>query len=75
MQSGDQGWTEWVKSTASNPNGECLEWRCMRSANSGARLKTQQAGVVQVRDSRLGDASPVLSMSPAAWQRFLAPLR
>jgi hypothetical protein len=30
---------------------------------------------VQVRDSKLGDASPVLSFSPQAWQEFTGQLK
>jgi len=52
---------DWAKSTHSNPNGACLEAR--------------QDGTVQVRDSVLGDASPVQGYAPAAWQDFLARAR
>jgi Domain of unknown function (DUF397) len=52
---------DWAKSSASNPNGECLEAR--------------DVGVVQVRDSKIAATSPVLTFSPAAWETFLVTLR
>ncbi|HEU5129330.1 MAG TPA: DUF397 domain-containing protein [Glycomyces sp.] len=32
----------------------------------------QASSLVQVRDSKLGDASPILDASPADWRSFLA---
>jgi hypothetical protein len=53
--------SEWRKSSRSNTSnsGNCVEAR-----------KTSQ--VVQVRDTKLGDASPILDASPADWRGFLA---
>jgi hypothetical protein len=50
---------EWRKSTYSNPTGCCVE----------------VAPSVQVRDSKLKDASPVLTFTPDAWRKFTAGLR
>jgi len=67
----------WRKSRHSNPSGNCLEarWRkssfCASNECAEARLA---GGVVQVRDSKLGDAGPVLSFTPAAWAAFLATI-
>jgi len=52
--------SEWTKSSrsGSNDQGQCVEAR-------KADL------VVQVRDSKLGDTSPILAASPADWRGFL----
>ena len=50
----------WQKSAHSGYNGNCLEAR--------------QVGVVQVRDSKLSDSSPVLAFSGDQWTRFLTSL-
>lgn len=65
--SGPQGWNcvgaaTWRKASYSNGIGNCVE------AGHGR-------GVVGVRESQLGDGSPVLEVSPAAWRGFLAGLR
>jgi hypothetical protein len=48
----------WIKATASGANGNCVE---MRSHD----------GLIQVRDSKHGDASPVLSFTRAEWAAWL----
>jgi hypothetical protein len=53
----------WRKSSYSNPNGACVE------------TSAEVAGTVLVRDSRLGEGSPVLEFSPAAWTEFLTGIR
>lgn len=76
-------WTPWVKSSASNPNGECVEmrkhltgdWHKSSASNpSGSCVEARQADGVQVRDTKYaarGETSPILSFTPAAWQAFL----
>ena len=49
----------WRKSTYSFSNGNCVE-----VADGGL-----------IRDSRLGEASPVLSFTPQAWARFTSGLK
>ncbi|GLY32547.1 DUF397 domain-containing protein [Kineosporia sp. NBRC 101731] len=48
----------WVKATASSGSGECVEMR--RTSES-----------VQVRDSKLGENSPVQSLTPAGFATWL----
>jgi hypothetical protein len=52
----------WVKSSFSFSNGNCTE-------------VAARHGAVLVRDSKLGEESPVLSFAPEAWQRFLAGVK
>lgn len=51
----------WVKSEASGPSGECVE-----AGRCGC-----PDGQVLVRDSKLGDDSPVLEFTTADWAEFL----
>jgi hypothetical protein len=52
---------EWRKSSRSgnNTNQSCVEARAL-------------ASLVQVRDTKLGEDSPILGASPADWRGFLA---
>jgi Domain of unknown function (DUF397) len=64
----------WRKATYSNSFANCLQarWHASAHCQNGECAEARRAGgVVQVRDSRLGGASPVLSFTPAAWQAFL----
>ncbi len=54
----------WKKSSYSASNGQCIE----AEARSASRL-------VNVRDSKLGEASAILSFSPKAWNTFLEGIR
>jgi hypothetical protein len=51
----------WIKSSRSADQGQCVEL-------------TQVDGWTGVRDSKLGDASPVLSLTAATMRAFLAVL-
>lgn len=68
----------WRKSGHSE-SGNCTEvaaWR--KSAHSEGSNCTEAGhgqGVVGVRDSKLGEASPVLEFTPLAWQAFTRRLR
>lgn len=48
----------WIKSSVSEPSGNCVE---LATAN----------GVISVRDSKIGDKSPILTLTPARVQAFL----
>lgn len=55
-------------------NGSCVEVAFTAPAGcaSGACVETAtHGGRVLVRDGKLGDASPVLNISPDAWTNFL----
>jgi hypothetical protein len=50
----------WMKSSYSNGNGnECVE------------VAQPPQGPVMVRDSKLGESGPVLTLAPAAWAGVL----
>ncbi|MDQ4103050.1 MAG: DUF397 domain-containing protein [Actinomycetota bacterium] len=56
--------TQWRKSSYSSPDGqECVE------------ITTELAGWVGVRDSKLGDESPVLAVRTEEWHAMLAGAR
>jgi Domain of unknown function (DUF397) len=55
----DWSTADWVKSSRSSGNGQCLMW-------------ARADGVIGVRDSKLGNASPVLEFTPDEWQAFIA---
>ncbi len=65
----------WRKSGRSINGGHCLEAAFRKSSFSHANGSCTEAalrdGTVLVRDSRLGETSPVLAFSPGAWQVFL----
>lgn len=55
--------TEWKKANRSNTNGSCLY----------ARLSDD--GMIEVRDGKLGDASPILRFTPDEWDAHLDGVR
>ncbi|RRS01765.1 DUF397 domain-containing protein [Glycomyces terrestris] len=69
---------EWKKSSRSNSQGgACLEARWKKSSQSnnqgGACVEARaHQGVAQVRDTKLGESSPILETSAADWTAFLA---
>ena len=52
-----------------------VAWRKSSHSNSGMCVEVAVPGEVLVRDSKLGDASPILSFTPAAWAVFLGQVR
>ncbi|SDK59767.1 protein of unknown function [Glycomyces sambucus] len=68
----------WKKSSRSNQQGgQCLEARWKKSSRSnsqgGACVEARShQGVAQVRDTKLGESSPILEASAADWTAFLA---
>jgi hypothetical protein len=51
-------------------------WRkSSKSGNGGCVEAGQRDGRVLIRDSKLGDTSPVLAVTPAAWDNMLASIR
>lgn len=68
----------WRKSSYSNPSGCCLETAFRKSSYSGGTNCTEAAlaaDLVLVRDSKLGEASPILAFSPAQWQAFTSGIK
>ena len=69
----------WRKSGYSFSNGNCVEARWRKSSRSHANGNCAEArasgGMVQVRDSKLGDASPVLSFAQGDWSAFVAGVK
>lgn len=66
----------WRKSSYSFSNGNCAEvasWRkSTASAYNGSCVEVGHAAtVVAVRDSQLGDRSPVLEFPAGAWSEFI----
>ena len=70
---------EWRKASASNPAGNCLQARWTRasfcSADGCLEVRQRDNGTVEVRDSKLGDDSPILRFSREEWDAHLAGVR
>jgi hypothetical protein len=64
----------WRKSSRSHING-CVEARWVKAASSNVNgcveVCIDGEGTVQIRDSKLGDASPILQFTPQEWACFL----
>lgn len=69
----------WRTSTRSAGNGACLEAASFRRSSKCVTGECVEAGhgpgIVGVRDSVLGEASPVLEFPAEAWRRFAADLK
>jgi Domain of unknown function (DUF397) len=67
----------WRKSSYSAANGDCIEWRTSTySAYNGACVEAGNGpAVVGVRDSKLGEQSPVLVFGAGAWKAFTERLK
>ncbi|WP_335988908.1 DUF397 domain-containing protein [Glycomyces sp. MUSA5-2] len=71
----------WKKSSRSNgQGGACLEARWKKSSRSsgqgGACVEARaHDGLVQVRDTKLGESSPILGASAADWAAILGGLK
>jgi len=70
---------QWRKSSYSQGNGNCVQvgWAKSSFSNSGACVETRRDGDgdILIRDTKLGDASPVLRFTPAefaAWVKGCA---
>ncbi|HEU5128395.1 MAG TPA: DUF397 domain-containing protein [Glycomyces sp.] len=53
---------EWQKSSRSQPQGNCVELR-------------QRADAVQIRDTKLGDASPVFDLDSETYASLIEGLK
>ncbi len=71
---------EWKKSSRSgSTGGACVEARWKKSSRSGSEggqcVEVRGHGdVIQVRDTKLGEGSPILDASPADWRGFLTAI-
>jgi hypothetical protein len=66
----------WRKSSRSGNTAECVEvgnWRkSTRSGNEGDCVEAGNSSAnVAVRDTKLGESSPVLSFAPEQWRTFI----
>lgn len=71
--------SDYAKSSYSFANNNCAEARFAKSRHSlgnGDCVETAcHCGVVDVRDSKAGEDGPILTVSPAAWEAFLAGVK
>lgn len=69
--------SKWRKSTRSGDQGNCVEWRkSSRSANQGDCVELRkEAGDFLVRDSKLGESSPVFGIGSDSFAAMLDNLK
>jgi hypothetical protein len=70
----DTNCLEWRTSSHSAYNGSCVAWRISSHSHANNNC-VQVAPSVLVRDSKLGDASVVLSFTPDVWKTFTLSLK
>lgn len=67
---------QWKKSSRSNPSGNCVESRWRRANRCEAQNCVEMRPSldqteVQIRDTKLGEASPVITVSGEEWIKLL----
>jgi hypothetical protein len=69
--------SKWRKSSRSGDQGNCVEWRkSSRSGDNGQCVETRShEGVMQVRDSKLGDGSPIFYLEATDFGSLLDNLK
>jgi Domain of unknown function (DUF397) len=71
------GFVNWRKSSYSNPSGNCVQvgvWRkssLSTGVGDSVEISGAEDGDFLMRDSKLGDQSPVLKFTPDEWDAFL----
>lgn len=66
----------WRKSTFSGNAGNCVEvaWRKSSRSNQSC-VEVAATSDVLVRDSKLGEQSPILKLSASAWTQFVGSIK
>jgi hypothetical protein len=70
----------WFKTSYSQGMNNCVEAAWFKSSysqgqNSCVETAAAPAGTIYLRDSKLGDSSPILAFSPDEWAAFLAGVK
>lgn len=69
----------WFKSSYSKGDTNCVETAWRKSSYSQGQNNCVEsatgAGTVYLRDSKLGDASPILSVNTTEWRMLLTAIR
>jgi hypothetical protein len=66
--------TQWRKASYSQSK-HCVEAAYRKSSYCVKQECVEVGGEVKVRDSQLGEQSPVIGFTPSQWNRFLTVLR